>query len=125
MKQLFAIVALVTALGLMSFSVAPNRGVKRIGDQLYKVDLTARFTDGDLNTIGTTLCEQYQLGQWGTLEETVALDPKTSAKGKWILHKKLNILGAFEESFIKYDTEAIEPGDQRIVDNLNAILARY
>ena len=125
MKLLLATTALVAALGLMSFSVAPNNGVDRIGTQLYRVDLSARFTDVDANTIGAELCRQYNLGEWGSQDGAIALDPKSSAKGKWILHKKLSILGVFEEDFIKYDVVAIAPEDQRTLDNLNAILMKY
>ena len=125
MKLLFSIIALVTALGLMSFSAAPNNGVNRIGDQLYHVDMTAVLTDADGATLGREICSQYNLGEWGTQEGIVPLDPKPSAKGKWILHKKLNILGVFEEDFIKYDVAAIAPQDQRTVNNLNFILSKY
>ncbi len=125
MKLLLATTALVTALGLMSFSVAPNEGVTRIGEQLYQVDMSARFSDADVNTIGQELSRQYELGEWGTQEGSIELSPKPSLKGKWILHKKLNFLGVFEESFIKYDVDAIAPQDQRTVDQLNLILSRY
>jgi hypothetical protein len=125
MKLLLATTAIVAALGLMSFSVAPNDGVSRIGNQLYQIDLAARFSDADTQILGDEVARQYNLGDWGAQEGSVELDPKLSLKGKWIFRKKFNFMGMFEESLIKYDDQVIAPKDQQVVEQLNRVLGLY
>ncbi len=125
MKLLLVTTVLVAALGLMSFSVGPNDGVTRIGEQLYQIDLSARFSEADAQLLGNELARQYNLGDWSSREGSIDLDPKVSLKGNWIFRKKFNFIMMFEENLIKYDNATLAPEDQQTVEQLNRVLAKY
>lgn len=120
MKIVFSFALLIFGLGLMSFSVAPNNSVSRLGDQLYLVDETAQFTDADRAEILSSIAEGYKLGDWRTIKEDFYSDGPISAKANWILYKKA-FVKAVKEKFIKYDATVVSED----VRSLDAIMVRY
>ncbi len=119
MKFILVFATLIFGLGLMSFTASPNAGVTRIGNQLYLVDETVRFTDSQRALILSTIADEYNLGDWTKVSEDFYSD-SPSAKANWILKKKA-FVKAIKEKFIKYEDKVV--GDN--LDALDAILVRY